>query len=431
MSRYKIVIGVTGSIASYKSCDLVSKLVQKGHQVKVLMTPHAEKFVGVTSLKTLSKNPVYTDDFQDPVMNHIELGRWCDGTLIYPTTAQTINKLACGVGHDPLTAFFLAYDFTKPFMIAPAMNTRMLENPVTQKSINFLKQVGCETLPSEKGSLACGEIGEGRLLSPDQTMIHLFNRLTGGFQPKRILITAGGTRETIDGVRTLTNLSTGQTGASLADFLHDKGHKVLLLTSSSANKPTSKIKVDTYNSFNDIYNTLKALGRTHHFDMILHSAAISDYSIGEIQTPEGHFSPGTYKISSKHPNISLKLERNKKILPYLKDLFGTKPIVVGFKLTSTENQEEQAKAILNLFSQNTVDYVIHNDMNNINQGKRQFLMTSKMGEQKDLPSISALAEHIANILDSSPADSQESQKISDSVNPHPPPIHHTEKGFLS
>lgn len=281
MSNYKIVVCVTGSIAAYKSCELISSLIKEGSRVKVIMSSRAEKFVGPSTLESLSKNPVWMEDFQGPVMNHIELGRWCDCCLIYPATAQTINSLAGGTGCDPINSFFLAYDFRKPFIIAPAMNTRMLQNPVTQKSILFLNQMGCEILPSDKGSLACGEIGEGRLLSPKETMTHLMSRLSHHFQPKRILITAGGTRETIDGVRTLTNMSTGKTGAELADHLHNKGHQVLLLTSRFAERPASvKVKVDTYDSFNEIYNTLKALGRTYKFDMILHAAAISDYSIG-------------------------------------------------------------------------------------------------------------------------------------------------------
>ncbi len=399
MSGYKIVVCVTGSIAAYKSCELISGLVKGGNTVKVIMSPRAEKFIGPCSLEALSKNPVWVEDFRGPVMNHIELGRWCDSCLVYPATAQTINRLASGTGCDPINSFFLAYDFQKPFIIAPAMNTRMLQNPVTQRSMRFLNEMGCEILPPDKGDLACGERGEGRLLSPKETMIHLFNRLgQSRFHPKRILITAGGTRETIDGVRTLTNMSTGKTGAELADYLHEKGHHVLLLTSQIGKRPASRVKVDTYDSFNEIYNILKALGRTHKFDMILHAAAISDYSIGEIQTPEGTITPGQHKMSSQYENVSIRLERNEKILPRLKDIFGNEPTVVGFKLTSTESKEEQARAIFSLFTENAVNYVVHNDMKDINKGKRKFLMTSKGGEQKDLPSIKDLGQHILNIL---------------------------------
>ena len=169
-SGYKIVVCVTGSIASYKSCELVSSLVKEKNTVKVIMTPKAQKFLGSAGLEALSKNPVWMDDFQTPVMNHIGLGQWCDCAIVYPATAQTINSLASGTGSDLLTSFFLAYDFKKPFMIAPAMNTRMLKNQVTQKSIFFLKQMGCEVLPSDEGSLACGETGEGRLLAPKETI---------------------------------------------------------------------------------------------------------------------------------------------------------------------------------------------------------------------------------------------------------------------
>jgi len=140
-SDHNIVICVTGSIAAYKSCELISGLVKEGNRVKVIMSPRAEKFIGLTSLEALSKNPVWMEEFQGPVMNHIELGRWCDVCLVYPATAQTMNSLASGTGCDPINSFFLAYDFQKPFMIAPAMNTRMLKNPVTQRSIRFLSEM--------------------------------------------------------------------------------------------------------------------------------------------------------------------------------------------------------------------------------------------------------------------------------------------------
>ncbi len=400
MSKSKIVVGITGSIAAYKSCELVSLLRKAGHEVRVIMTHSAQKFIGPTTLQSLAGSPVFIDDFAEGnQMAHIELGRWCDATILYPSTAQTINSLASGVGHELLHSFFLAYDFSKPFLIAPAMNTRMLENPITKKSLKTLKKINCDILETGNGTLACGEEGGGRLIEPGKAFSHLMKSLGQSQKPaKRILITAGGTRETIDGVRTLTNMSTGRTGASLADFLHEQGYQVLLLTNKYAQMPQTDVKVDTYDTFRDIYNTLKALSQSNRFDMILHAAAISDYSIANIQTPKGTFTPSQDKMSSQFDNISIQLKRNEKILPRLKDLFGNKTQVVGFKLTSTESKEEQAKAIFSLFTENSVDYVIHNDMNDINNGMRKFLMTSRNGNQTELASISLLAEHIAKQL---------------------------------
>ena len=400
MSKFKIVVCVTGSVAAYKSCELVSQLVKQGHQVKVVLSRAGEKFIGKATLQSLSQNLVYQDDFApDSLMSHIELGRWCDATIVYPASAQTINSFASGVGHELHHSFFLAYDFNKPFLVAPAMNTRMLANAVTQKSIQMLETMGCQFLPTEQGALACGENGAGRLIDPAEALRLLVSFL-GQKQKKvkRVLITAGGTRETIDGVRTLTNMSTGRTGAALADHLHEKGYQVLLLTSRFAAAPKSKVKVDTYDSFRDIYNTLKALGQSHSFDMILHAAAISDYSIAGIKTPEGETLPGQKKMSSEFDNISIQLKRNEKILPRLKDIFLGEPTVVGFKLTSTESKEEQAKAIFSLFTKNAVDYVVHNDMNDINQGRRKFLMTSRDGHQQELASAPELAEYISTLL---------------------------------
>ncbi len=401
MSKFKIVIGISGSIAAYKSCDLISNLKKAGHEVRVIMTTSATEFVGPTTLRSLSGHPVHIDDFSnDSNMAHIELGQWCDLAMIYPATAQTINSFASGVGHETLTSFFLAFDFSKPFLIAPAMNTRMLENPVTKKSIKALKKMGCSVLNTNSGPLACGEFGAGRLLEPEQVIPQILKSLGQNQLPtRRILITAGGTRETIDGVRTLTNRSTGHTGAALADYLHEKGFQVLLLTNKYAEKPKSDVKIDTYETFRDIYNTLKALSQSRQFDMILHAAAISDYSIANIKTPDGEISPGEEKMSSQYDNISIQLKRNEKILPRLKDLFGNQTAVVGFKLTSTESKEEQAKAIFSLFTEKSVDYVIHNDMNDIKNGMRKFLMTSWEGGQTELESIEQLAEHIAITLD--------------------------------
>lgn len=406
MSQYKIALCVTGSIAAYKSCELVSLLRKQGHQVKVIMSQSAEKFIGKTSLHALSGNPVHSDDFsQGSLMTHIELGKWCDIALIYPATAQTINSFASGTGHEICNSFFLAYDFKKPFLIAPAMNSRMLSNPVAQKSLETLSQMGCYILPTNQGPLACGEIGEGRLLEPAQALDIVLKTISSQTKKvKRILITAGGTRETVDGVRTLTNMSTGKTGADIADVLHEQGHQVLLLTNQFAIMPKTDVKVDTYNSFREIYNTLKALGQSHPFDMILHAAAISDYSIDSIQTPEGSFTPGQKKMSSQHDNISIKLKRNEKILPKLKDLFSNQPTVVGFKLTSTESKEEQAKAIFSLFTENSVDFVVHNDINDINKGQRRYLMTSKEGHQTTLKSTQSLAHHISHLLNPAPTE---------------------------
>lgn len=401
MSHYKFVVCVTGSIAAYKSCELISLLIKQGHQVKVIMSQSAKNFIGEATLATLSRNPITSDDFQNPQeMAHIELGRWCDAALVYPITAQTLNSFAAGVGHELHNSFFLAYDFSKPFFLAPAMNTRMLNHPVTKKSLQLLTEIGCRILPSEVGELACKETGEGRLLSPEQTLSTVLNLLgTPKQKVKRVLITAGGTRETIDGVRTLTNMSTGKTGAELADFLHERGFQVLLLTSRFAILPKSDVKVDTYESFREIYNSLKALGKSHEFDMILHSAAISDYSIEHIKTPDGDVIPNQGKISSEYDNISIQLKRNEKILPRLKDLFSKEPLVVGFKLTSTESKQDQAKAIFGLFTEKAVDYVVHNDLNDINQGKRKFLITSKEGRQDDFQNTAELGQYIAKLLE--------------------------------
>lgn len=408
----KVVVILSGSIAAYKGCDLVSKLKKKGCEVRVIMTPSAEKFVSPVTLQALSGASVITDDFlENQMMAHIELGLWCDLAVFYPATAQSLNSLAVGVGQDTLHSFFLAYPREKPFFIAPAMNTRMLNHPTTQRSLKELADQGYHILPCDSGTLACGETGAGRVMEPAQVLVEVeaFINSHNKKRKKKILITAGGTRESIDGVRTLTNMSTGRTGADLADAFHDMGYQVLLLTSRFSVMPRGQVKVDTFESFQDIANTLQALGKSRSFDMILHAAAISDYSIESIETPEGSLAPGPSKMSSNHQEISIKLRRNEKLLPRLKDLFTDNPLVVGFKLTSTESKQEQARAIFSLFTDNAVDYVVHNDMQDINQGQRKYLLSSQKGHQSELSSTLELAQSLHQILENTPL-YQESQR---------------------
>ena len=166
-----ILLKVCGSIAAYKAAILCSKLVQKKYHVKVVCSENALKFIGSATFEGLCGEPPLKDIFETGrAMDHINLDRWADLTLVYPATANTINKLATGIGEDPLSTLFLAHDFTTPYLIAPAMNDKMLSHPVTQNSLTQLKNMGVIVLPTQQGALACGEYGYGRVLEPEQIL---------------------------------------------------------------------------------------------------------------------------------------------------------------------------------------------------------------------------------------------------------------------
>lgn len=168
MKKNKILFQLTGSIACYKACSVISKLVQNGFEVQTVCTSNALKFIGKSTLEGLTHRPVYVDMFEEKfALEHIELTKWLDLAIICPASANIINKLASGIADDYVSTIFLAFDFSKPYLIAPAMNKNMLEHPATQKSIKTLESWGVKVLKTGSGFLACGDKGEGRLLEPE------------------------------------------------------------------------------------------------------------------------------------------------------------------------------------------------------------------------------------------------------------------------
>lgn len=169
MSRSKILFSLTGSIACYKACQIVSRLVQDGCEVKAACTPAALRFIGPSTLEGLTHKSVYTDMFEDKTaLEHVELARWADLSIICPASANTINKFAAGIADNAVTTLFLAYDLSKPCLIAPAMNQAMYRHPATRRALALLKSWKVSVLAVDTGRQACGDIGEGRLLDPDR-----------------------------------------------------------------------------------------------------------------------------------------------------------------------------------------------------------------------------------------------------------------------
>jgi phosphopantothenoylcysteine decarboxylase / phosphopantothenate---cysteine ligase len=168
-SKNNILFQLTGSIACYKACNIISRLVQNGFNVKTICSQNALKFIGKSTLEGLTHNPVYTDTFEEKfALEHIEITKWLDAAIICPATANIINKLAVGIADDYISTLFLAFDFSKPYLIAPAMNKNMYAHPATKKSITILKDWGVKVLDTANGHQACGDIGKGRLLEPNK-----------------------------------------------------------------------------------------------------------------------------------------------------------------------------------------------------------------------------------------------------------------------
>lgn len=425
---------MSGSIACYKACGLISKMVQAGMDVQVVASASAQKFVGNATIEGLTGKPLLSDLFQsDHIMDHIYLVREADLVIAVPATANLINKMAAGVGDDLLSTIFLAHDFKKPFLLAPAMNTKMYQHPVTQGSLEKLKKMGVEILETASGVLACGEVGWGKLLDPELIFAEVSKhfekhlsvqnseiknqRISG--RSLRVLITSGGTSEPIDAVRVITNTSTGKTGAQLADALHSLGMQVTLLKAHKAIAPVSDIDMLLeFSCYADLAKTLQAELKANSYDFIFHAAAVSDYSLakGSVQG----------KMSSDKSIITLKLKRNPKLIDQLKKWSRNKKMkVIGFKMTAVNSSEvattttvnrkvnertaqqktivqkntQQRKAVEKLFQHSKADLVIQNDVSEISSQKHIFHLFSnvnnKIVEISSVDGVLALTSEIS------------------------------------
>lgn len=381
MSKSKVLFIMTGSIACYKACHVVSRLVQANCEVQVVATPSALKFVGNATLEGLTGKPVVSDMYAaGNVMDHIHLMRWADVILVAPATASFINKAAQGVGDDLVQTLFLAHDFKKPFLIAPAMNTSMYKHPVTQKSLQTLREMGLQILETASGILACGEEGWGKLLEPDLILKFTLEALQnkGATVPSeaisfktaskvKVLVTAGGTQEPIDTVRVISNLSSGKTGVTIAENLTQMGFDVTLLQAHGSAHAEHVTRRDFFTSFSSLDEKMKNYLSSEEFTHVIHAAAVSDYSVDSVEVNGVKHRPfEVKKVSSDADHLNIHLKRNHKIVDRLKDYSKNKNLkVIAFKLTSHASAEEKQKAVTKLFQGSHADFVVHNDMTDI------------------------------------------------------------------
>lgn len=362
MSGSNLLVIFTGSIAAYKGCDVVSRLVQRGHRVRCVATPSALKFIGPATLEGLTGAPVLSDAFAPgAALEHINLTRWADAVLVCPATANTLNRLAAGLADDLPGALFLAHDRAKPWLVAPAMNPAMWSHPATVAAVEKLRGWGVRFIAPASGRTACGETGEGRLAEPDEIVAAVETARARPGRRQRVLITAGGTAEPVDGLRVLTNTSTGATGALIATHLSRAGHDVTLLRAHNAIAADGPCREETFVTFAQLEAGLRRLLAAHPFDAVIHAAAVSDYRVDQVVM----VGAGEPAVGGKLPSGGapvLKLRANPRLVDSLRGWSNTPFTLVAFKLTHGAEAAEAEAAVSRLFAHSGADYVVHNDL---------------------------------------------------------------------
>ena len=357
MSEKKnLLIGVTGGIAAYKVCEVASYFTKKGVNVNVVMTEHGAEFVAPLTFEALTKNPCLTSLFDgksaDPVA-HVNLGRTADAVLVAPATANVIAKLANGIADDMLTSTVLAASCKK--LVAPAMFTGMLENPATQRNIEQLRRDGFEIIEPESGRLACGAVGSGRLAEPAELISAVEEALFGSdeLKGKRVLVTAGPTREEIDPVRYITNRSSGKMGYAIAKAAKAMGAEVELVSGKTELLPPYGVSTVFVSSAEDMYNAV--MDRAQKADIVVMAAAVADYTPAE---------KAEQKMKKSDGELSLSLTRTKDILAALGGENNEHRVLVGFSM-ETENLLENSRK--KLHSKNA-DMIVANSIASENTG---------------------------------------------------------------
>lgn len=391
LSGKKIVLGVSGGIAAYKTASLVRLFIKAGADVQVVMTPASKDFVTPLTLSTLSKNPVhstfYNDDEDAVWNNHVELGLWADLMLVAPATANTLSKMANGSCDNLLIATYLSAKC--PVYFAPAMDLDMYKHPSTLASFKLLRQFGNIMIPAESGELASGLSGEGRMAEPENIIAFLEADLESKLplKGKKILVTAGPTYEAIDPVRFIGNHSSGKMGFDIAEHAAGLGAEVILISGPTHLKPkNSGITLVNVTSAQEMYEA------AHRYfgdvDVAISAAAVADYR------PKF---PATQKIKKTEDAFTIELEKTQDILASLGKV-KQKQFLIGFAL-ETENEIENAKLKI---QKKNLDLIVLNSLQDEGAGfgkptnKITFIDRNFEIEPMPLKTKEAVAEDILN-----------------------------------
>jgi len=327
----KILLGVTGGIAAYKSLQLVRLWVKAGHEVQVVMTEGAKAFIQPLSFQALTGQPVRDalfDETQEAGMSHIALARWADVTVIAPATANTIAKVSLGLADDLLSTLVLASD--RPLFLAPAMNRLMWQHPATQENIQRLKQRGVQIIPPASGEQACGEVGEGRMAEPEEivraVMVQADKPAVAQKVPKAfwyqvpVLVTAGPTHEPIDPVRFIGNRSSGKMGYAIAKVLAERGADVVLISGPTGLETPPGVKTVSVKTAQEMLSAVQAFYADA--EVFISAAAVADYRVAE---------PASHKLKKQpgQESMTLQLVKNPDIVAWVAQQ-PDKPYTVGF-----------------------------------------------------------------------------------------------------
>lgn len=346
-----VVLGVTGGIAAYKACELTSSLVKKEIDVHVIMTDHARQFVSPLTFQSLSRNYVVTEMFEQPKswdIEHIALAKRANVFAIVPATANIIGKIANGIADDMLSTTVMAT--SAPVLIAPAMNTKMYENPIVQDNIEKLKKFGYHFVKPAVGRLACMDIGAGKLadisMIEEQILFHLYR--SDALKGKKVMVTAGPTREAIDPVRYITNRSSGKMGYAIAYEAAMMGAEVTLITGPATLEPSSLIhEVIVTESAESMYQAAKRL--FSKMDIVVKAAAVADYR------PKDYSDD---KIKKQEGDWVIPLSRNKDIALELGKEKTAYQVMVGFAAETNDIVENARKKL----EKKNFDFVVVNDI---------------------------------------------------------------------
>ncbi|MFW6678101.1 bifunctional phosphopantothenoylcysteine decarboxylase/phosphopantothenate--cysteine ligase CoaBC [Lacrimispora sp. AGF001] len=345
-----IILGVTGSIAAYKTAGLASMLVKQGCNVHVIMTENATNFINPITFESLTGNKCLVDTFDRNFqyqVEHVSIAKLADVVMIAPASANVIAKLAHGMADDMLSTTVLACKCKK--IIAPAMNTNMYENPIVQDNIRICQSYGMEVITPAVGYLACGDVGAGKMPEPETLFEYIEKEAAfeKDLEGKRILVTAGPTREALDPVRYLTNFSTGKMGYAIAKAAALRGANVTLVTGKTETKKPSFVKVIEVESAADMFEAVTKEAKEQ--DAVIKAAAVADYRPKEVNTE---------KTKKKDGDLTLSLERTEDILKWLGEHKTKGQFLCGFSM-ETENMLENSREKLN---RKKIDMIVANNL---------------------------------------------------------------------
>ncbi|MDE7368141.1 MAG: bifunctional phosphopantothenoylcysteine decarboxylase/phosphopantothenate--cysteine ligase CoaBC [Lachnospiraceae bacterium] len=388
-----VILGVTGSIAAYKIANLTSMLVKQHADVYVLMTQNATNFINPITFETLTNHKTLVDTFDRNFnynIEHVSLAKKADIVLIAPASANVIGKIANGIADDMLTTTVMACQCKK--LIAPAMNTRMFENPIVQDNLKKLEHYGMTIIETEVGLLACKDVGAGKMVSEQVLLDYIYReiRCEKDLTGKKVLVTAGPTRESIDPVRFISNHSTGKMGYAIARNAMERGAEVTLITGPVSIAPPPFVTVVPVVSAEDMFQAVKEYGPAA--DIVIKAAAVADY------TPE---TVAEEKIKKQDGDAGLSLKRTTDILKWLGEHRREGQFLCGFSM-ETENLLENSRRKL---ESKGIDMIVANNLKVAGAGfggNTNVVTIITKDDTKELPLLSkeAVAEKILdNIME--------------------------------